>query len=71
MRTIVFWGLYWGTLILGNYHIVYRGPLLGLLRGITRSLDHSSHDVLQVPSSGFRREDSPVRGFHAFLAQLL
>ena len=22
MRTIVFWGLYWGPLILGNYHIV-------------------------------------------------
>ena len=21
IRTIVFWGLYWGTLILGNYHI--------------------------------------------------
>ena len=21
MRTIVFWGLYWGSLILGNYHI--------------------------------------------------
>ena len=22
VRTIVFWGLYWGPLILGNYHIV-------------------------------------------------
>ena len=22
IRTIVFWGLYWGPLILGNYHIV-------------------------------------------------
>ena len=21
IRTIVYWGLYWGTLILGNYHI--------------------------------------------------
>ena len=21
IRTIVFWGLYWGSLILGNYHI--------------------------------------------------
>ena len=21
IRTIVFWGLYWGPLILGNYHI--------------------------------------------------
>ena len=21
VRTIVFWGLYWGPLILGNYHI--------------------------------------------------
>ena len=21
MRTIVFWGLYWGPLILGNYHL--------------------------------------------------
>ena len=22
IRTIVYWGLYWGTLILGNYHVV-------------------------------------------------
>ena len=22
IRTIVFWGLYWGPLILGNYHII-------------------------------------------------
>ena len=21
MRTILYWGLYWGTLILGNYHL--------------------------------------------------
>ena len=21
IRTIVYWGLYWGTLILGNYHV--------------------------------------------------
>ena len=21
IRTIVFWGLYWGPLVLGNYHI--------------------------------------------------
>ena len=21
IRTIVFWGLYWGSLILGNYHV--------------------------------------------------
>ena len=21
IRTIVFWGLYWGPLILGNYHV--------------------------------------------------
>ena len=25
IRTIVFWGLYWGPLILGNYHI----PIMG------------------------------------------
>ena len=23
IRTIVFWGLYWGPLILGNYHLVF------------------------------------------------
>ena len=23
IRTIVFWGLYWGPLILGNYHFSY------------------------------------------------
>ena len=23
IRTIVFWGLYWGPLILGNYHIYF------------------------------------------------
>ena len=23
IRTIVFWGLYWGPLILGNYHILW------------------------------------------------
>ena len=22
IRTIVYWGLYWGTLILGDYHIL-------------------------------------------------
>ena len=32
IRTIVFWGLYWGSLILGNYHIgmimmIYMDPL--------------------------------------------
>ena len=25
IRTIVFWGLYWGPLILGNYHLRFRG----------------------------------------------
>ena len=24
IRTIVFWGLYWGPLILGNYHVGLR-----------------------------------------------
>ena len=24
IRTIVYWGLYWGSLILGNYHINFR-----------------------------------------------
>ena len=23
IRIIVYWGLYWGTLILGNYHVIY------------------------------------------------
>ena len=27
-RTIVFWGLYWGPLILGNYHITEFGTSL-------------------------------------------
>ena len=27
IRTIVFWGLYWGSLILGNYHINPRDSL--------------------------------------------
>ena len=26
IRTVLFWGLYWGTLILGNYHINLIGP---------------------------------------------
>ena len=26
MRTIVFWGLDWGPLILGNYHVVTVAP---------------------------------------------
>ena len=27
IRTVVFWGLYWGSLILGNYHILSgKGP---------------------------------------------
>ena len=26
-RTIIFWGLYWGTPILGNYHLARRLPL--------------------------------------------
>ena len=26
-RTVVFWGLYWGSLVLGNYH-VFRNYLL-------------------------------------------
>ena len=25
IRTIVFWGLYWGPLILGNYHTSWKG----------------------------------------------
>ena len=23
VRTIIYWGLYWGPLILGNYHVVF------------------------------------------------
>ena len=30
IRIIVFWGLYWGPLILGNYHI---SEVLWMLRG--------------------------------------
>ena len=25
MRTVVYWGLYWGTLILRNYHVGFKG----------------------------------------------
>ena len=32
IRTIVFWGLYWGTLILGNYHIALRLQVLVVFR---------------------------------------
>ena len=32
IRTIVFWGLYWGTLIWGNYHV-------GLIRIKSRELE--------------------------------
>ena len=28
IRTIMFWGLYWGPLIVGNYHIrIYKGVM--------------------------------------------
>ena len=27
IRTIIYWGLYWGTLILGNYHTVLTIPI--------------------------------------------
>ena len=30
IRTIVFWGLYWGLLILGNYHITFDPKILRL-----------------------------------------
>ena len=28
MRIIIFWGLYWGPLILGNYHMSFRDSVL-------------------------------------------
>ena len=31
IRTIVFWGLYWGPLILGNYHLGLYGRKVGAL----------------------------------------
>ena len=31
IRTIVFWGLYWGPTILGNYHMIYS---LNSLKGV-------------------------------------
>ena len=34
VRTIVYWGLYWGPLIFGNYHI---GDYYGGCQGDTRS----------------------------------
>ena len=40
IRTIVFWGLYWGPLILGNYHIVHWG---------FRSCGLGSRDLWQRP----------------------
>ena len=33
IRIIVYWGLYWGPFILGNYHILGRVPAVLLLQG--------------------------------------
>ena len=38
MRIIVFWGLYWGPLILGNYHIGLESKLTSRVLGMHRSL---------------------------------
>ena len=35
MRTIVFWGLYWGPLMLGNYYIFL---LMGILELLYRAI---------------------------------
>ena len=35
IRTIVYWGLYWGTLILGNYRICAASPAVQVARGIS------------------------------------
>ena len=56
IRTIFCWGLYWGPLILGNYHRwghvrdspnslkgITLGSILGLITGDTRSLDYRSY----------------------------
>ena len=37
IRTIVFWGLYWGPLILGNYHIYLGWTSVFLAFGLRRS----------------------------------
>ena len=31
IMTIVFWGLYWGPPIFGNYHIVSHGDYIGIM----------------------------------------
>ena len=31
IRTVVFWGLYWGPPILGNYHIVSHRDYIGIM----------------------------------------
>ena len=42
IRTMIYWGLYWGTLILGNYHLTFMCPLLpGPTPGQMPSRGHS------------------------------
>ena len=61
IRTIVFWGLYWGPLILGNYQIPKAGPMAKVVRQLPQ--DAQSPDlcgilgallVLKVCTSWFR-----------------
>ena len=39
LRIIVFWGLYWGPLILGNYHFRWVYARMILVRGVVSSGD--------------------------------
>ena len=51
-RIMVFWGLYWGPPILGNYHIGdYMGSTIWVIEGDTRSLDHSSDSPRDISYS--------------------
>ena len=53
IRTIVFWGLYWGPLILGNYHMECVSPRGGEVRkGTSKKQSHEeehSQSVLVRP----------------------
>ena len=52
IRTIVYWGLYWGTLILGNYHFGVQQKVRGLRFG---ALGLGFQGLgLRVPAFGFK-----------------
>ena len=56
IRTIVFWGLYWGPLFLGNYHICphvhvsVASPVYGGLQRATKK-DYQDRSTVDVHNS--------------------